>query len=126
MFALACSLRLKAELSLRPACLGRASKERGSVWIAAARQQLFHAFWMQERHLMRQLPLQVEAQPIVPQVPKEVHLGHVLPEEVLLVHVLPHLGDYSLAIAACFSRAWRRMAGEVRLRGSMQADACAA
>ena len=66
----------------------------------------------------------MEAQPVVPQVPKKVHLGHVLPEEVLVGHILPRLGDYALAKAACTSRAWRRMAGEVRLRGNVQADAC--
>ena len=41
-----------------------------------------------------------------------------LPEEVLAGHVLPHLSDYALAAAACTARSWRRMAGEVRLRGS--------
>ena len=51
-----------------------------------------------------QLPLQVKAQPIVPR----------LPDEVLAGHVLPHLGDCTLAAAACTTRGWRRMAGEVK------------
>ena len=100
----------------RQACQGRASKACSGAWNAAAQHQLLRSIRAAHLHLMRQLPLQVEARPIVPQ----------LMSEVLLVHVLPHLGDCALAAAACATRGWRRMAGEVRLRGSIWADACAA
>ena len=61
---------------------------------------------------MRQAPAQGEPQPGVPQ----------LPREVLVAHVLPHLGDCALAAAACASRGWRCMTGEVSCCGSSQAD----
>ena len=68
----------------------------------------------------------MEAQLAVPQVPKDVQLGHELPEEVLVCHILPHLDDYTLANLACTTRVWRRTAGEVGLRSNTQTDACVA